>query len=50
MKKNSQSIYSFLDEKIDSGDIIVKKKFKIEDEDNFNSIVDKNYIVAKGNN
>ena len=37
----------FLDEKIDSGDIIVQKKFKIEDEDNFNSIVDKNYIVAK---
>jgi len=35
-----------IDEGIDSGDIIIQKKFDIENKDNFNSIVKKNYDFA----
>lgn len=36
----------FVEEGIDSGDIIVQKKFRVTKEDNFNSIVKKNYAIA----
>jgi methionyl-tRNA formyltransferase len=36
----------FVEEGIDSGDIIVQERFKIEKTDNFNSIVKKNYQIA----
>ena len=36
----------FIDEGIDSGDIIVQEKFKITKKDTFNSIVKKNYKIA----
>ncbi len=36
----------FVEEGIDSGDIVVQKKYKVERKDNFNSIVKKNYSIA----
>ncbi len=36
----------FVDEGIDSGDIIVQKKFTVTPNDNFNTIVKKNYKIA----
>lgn len=44
-KQTGVSIH-FVDEGIDSGDIIIQKKFTIKNEDNFNSIVKKNYDLA----
>ena len=44
-KETGVSIH-FVDEGIDSGDIIIQKKFDIENKDNFNSIVKKNYDFA----
>ena len=35
-----------MEEGIDSGDIIVQKRFKVEAKDTFNSIVKKNYQIA----
>jgi len=36
----------FVEEGIDSGDIVVQKKYVVEKRDNFNSIVKKNYKIA----
>ena len=36
----------FVEEGIDSGDIIVQKRFKVNKSDSFNSIVEKNYDLA----
>lgn len=36
----------FVEEGLDSGDIIVQKKYKVEKRDNFNSLVKKNYQIA----
>ncbi|MCA0430153.1 MAG: hypothetical protein LCH32_06580 [Bacteroidetes bacterium] len=36
----------FVDEGMDSGAIIVQKKFQVENDDTFNSLVDKNYKLA----
>ena len=36
----------FLDKKIDSGDIVIQKKYKVNKKDNFNTLVDKNYKIA----
>ena len=36
----------FVDEGIDSGDIIVQEKFKVEKDETFNSLVKKNYKIA----
>ena len=36
----------FVEEGIDSGDIVVQKKYKVSKNDNFNSIVKKNYKIA----
>jgi methionyl-tRNA formyltransferase len=36
----------FVEEGIDSGDIIVQKKFTVSPKDNFNTIVKKNYAIA----
>lgn len=36
----------FVEEGLDSGDIIVKKKFTVSPQDNFNSLVKKNYQIA----
>tara|TARA_B100000963_G_scaffold328362_1_gene316787 strand:- start:580 stop:1362 length:783 start_codon:yes stop_codon:yes gene_type:complete len=44
-KETGVSIH-FVDEGIDSGDIIIQKKFDVENKDNFNSIVKKNYGLA----
>lgn len=44
-KETGVSIH-FVREGIDSGDIIVQERFPIEKNDNFNSIVRKNYTVA----
>ena len=44
-KETGVSIH-FVEEGIDSGDIIVQKKYKVLKSDNFNSIVDKNYNIA----
>ena len=44
-KETGVSIH-FVEEGIDSGEIIVQKKFKVKRNDNFNSIVDKNYNIA----
>ncbi len=44
-KETGVSIH-FVEEGIDSGDIIVQKRFKVESRDNFNSIVKKNYEIA----
>lgn len=44
-KETGVSIH-FVEEALDSGDIIVQKKFKIAPKDTFNSIVKKNYSFA----
>ena len=44
-KETGVSIH-FVEEGIDSGDIIVQKRFPVEKKDNFNSVVDKNYNLA----
>tara|TARA_Y100001954_G_C15799269_1_gene599222 strand:+ start:942 stop:1739 length:798 start_codon:yes stop_codon:yes gene_type:complete len=44
-KETGVSIH-FVEEGLDSGDIIVQKKFKVEKNDNFRSIVKKNYELA----
>ncbi|MBA7530622.1 Methionyl-tRNA formyltransferase [subsurface metagenome] len=36
----------FVEEDIDSGDIIVQKKYKVSAKDNFNTLVKKNYEIA----
>lgn len=38
----------FVEEGIDSGDIVVQKKYKVKKNDNFNTIVEKNYTIASG--
>ncbi len=45
-KETGVSIH-FLNEKIDDGDIIVQKTFNIQETDDFNSVVTKNYKIAK---
>lgn len=44
-KETGVSIH-FVEEGIDSGDIIVQKRFKVSSKDTFNSIVKKNYEIA----
>ena len=44
-KQTGVSIH-FVDEGIDSGDIVVQERFDVQPTDNFNSIVRKNYKVA----
>ena len=44
-KETGVSIH-FVEEGIDSGDIIVQKRFKVEKRDGFNSVVKKNYEIA----
>ena len=44
-KETGVSIH-FVTEELDAGDIIIQKKFLIEPEDNFNTIVKKNYEIA----
>ena len=44
-KKTGVSIH-FVEESLDSGDIIVQESFKIENNDTFNSLVKKNYKIA----
>jgi methionyl-tRNA formyltransferase len=44
-KETGVSIH-FVEEGIDSGDIVVQKKYSVEKRDNFNSIVKKNYNIA----
>lgn len=44
-KETGVSIH-FVEEGIDSGDIIVQKRFAVNPKDNFNSIVEKNYELA----
>jgi len=44
-KETGVSIH-FVEEGIDSGDIVVQKKYKVGKKDNFNSIVKKNYDLA----
>ena len=44
-KETGVSIH-FVNEKIDEGDIIVQKRFPISKQDNFNTIVKKNYQIA----
>ena len=44
-KETGVSIH-FLEEKLDTGDIIIQKKFSINKNDNFNTIVEKNYQLA----
>ncbi|MBX3008337.1 MAG: hypothetical protein KF816_09955 [Melioribacteraceae bacterium] len=44
-KETGVSIH-FVTEELDAGDIIVQKRFTIENSDNFNSIVKKNYELA----
>ena len=44
-KETGVSIH-FVEEGIDSGDIIVQKNYKVLKNDNFNTIVDKNYNIA----
>lgn len=44
-KETGVSIH-FVEEGIDSGDIIVQKRFKVEKRDGFNSVVKKNYTIA----
>lgn len=43
--KTGVSIH-FLDEKLDSGDIIVQKEFPVKAKESFNSLVEKNYQIA----
>ncbi|MCD4665586.1 MAG: hypothetical protein K8R68_09970 [Bacteroidales bacterium] len=44
-KETGVSIH-FVEEGIDSGDIIVQKKFNVKTKDNFNTVVKKNYQIA----
>lgn len=44
-KRTGVSIH-FVDEGIDSGEIIVQREFPITDDDDFNSVVKKNYEIA----
>jgi methionyl-tRNA formyltransferase len=44
-KETGVSIH-FVEEGIDSGDIVVQKKYAVSKKDNFNSIVKKNYAIA----
>ena len=44
-KETGVSIH-FVEEGIDSGDIVIQKKYDVERKDNFNSIVKKNYKIA----
>ena len=44
-KETGVSIH-FIEESLDSGDIIVQKKYKVEKQDSFNSLVKKNYSIA----
>ena len=44
-KETGVSIH-FVDEGIDSGEIIVQKKYKVSDNDTFNSLVKRNYEIA----
>ena len=44
-KETGVSIH-FVEEGIDSGDIVVQKKFSVTKKDTFNSIVKKNYELA----
>ena len=44
-KETGVSIH-FVEEGIDSGDIIVQKKFNVDKKDTFNTIVKKNYTIA----
>jgi len=44
-KETGVSIH-FVEEGIDSGDIVIQKKYKVEKNDNFNTIVGKNYSIA----
>jgi len=44
-KETGVSIH-FVEEGIDSGDIIVQKKYKVSAKDNFNTLVKKNYEIA----
>jgi len=44
-KETGVSIH-FVTEELDAGDIIVQKRFNIEEDDNFNTIVKKNYELA----
>lgn len=44
-KESGVSIH-FVNEELDSGDIIVQEKFEIKDKDDFNSIVKKSYEIA----
>lgn len=46
-KETGVSIH-FVEEGIDSGEIIVQKKYKVEKGYNFNTIVEKNYTIASG--
>jgi methionyl-tRNA formyltransferase len=44
-KETGVSIH-FIDEGIDSGEIIVQKKYKVKNNDTFNSLVKRNYEIA----
>ncbi len=44
-KETGVSIH-FVEEGIDSGDIVVQKRYTVSNKDNFNSIVKKNYSIA----
>jgi len=44
-KETGVSIH-FVEEGIDSGDIVVQKKYMVQKKDNFNTIVKKNYSIA----
>jgi len=44
-KETGVSIH-FVEESLDSGEIIVQKKFRVEPNDTFNSLVKKNYSIA----
>lgn len=44
-KETGVSIH-FVDEGIDSGPIVVQKRFEVNDKDTFNSVVEKNYQLA----
>ena len=44
-KETGVSIH-FIDEGIDTGEIIVQKKYKVRNNDTFNSLVKRNYEIA----
>ncbi len=46
-KKTGVSIH-FVEERLDSGDIIIQKKIPVSDRETFNSLVKKNYEIAPG--